>query len=109
MDRPEKRRVTVYFMGGFGGSVRAEASAFAHSVGPYAQHKSAVHYSLVRKGERRTRGLVQTYMPSLVVLDGWGHPDPEGHWIGGWSSKLDEYIASSCAVVVCDYRGHDCM
>jgi hypothetical protein len=121
----EKRRVTVYFLGGLG-YVKKEASAFGHQVSEYAQYEAAVRFAMVEKGHRKPVGVVQTYKPSLVVLDGWGHPDPDGAWTDSahgeqvsrhvgfddaWSAefdaKLDAYIASGRGKVVCDYRNHD--
>jgi hypothetical protein len=121
----EKRRVTVYFLGGLG-YVKKEASAFGHQVSEYAQYKNAVRFAMVEKGCRRASGVVQTYKPSLVVLDGWGHPDPDGAWsdVGATESvgrhagfatewetefgtKIDAYIAAGKGRVVCDYRGHN--
>lgn len=119
----EKRRVTVYFDGGLG-YAKIEASAFCHSVGPYAQYKAAVTLRMVRKGERKVRGTVYT-SPTFVILDGWGHPDPDGawtdvsatesvgrhagfapEWTAEFSAKIDAYVASGRGKVVCDYRGH---
>lgn len=111
-------------LGGMG-YFKIEANAFGHCTRPYAQYRSAVSIAFVRKGERRVRRTVHTYEPTIVVLDGWDHPDPDGAWtdvsetesVGRhtgfapeWSAefsvKIDTYIASGHGKVVCDYRGH---
>ena len=40
-------------------------------IGMCAQHTHAVHASFVVKGQRTRRAIIETYNPSLIVLDGW--------------------------------------
>lgn len=128
----EKRRVTIYVASQLGlGIVKIEASAFAHKVGPCAQHGAAVHFAFVPKGGRSERTSVEPTHPSLLVLDGWGHPDPDDVWTEAaptcspdvtvqtgrhrsfspawrteFASKIDPYIAAGRGRVVADYRAH---
>ena len=76
------------------------------------------------------RGFVQAYGPSLVVLEGWGHLNPDGMWVeervmgdvttsesrysscdprwqSDFDSKLEAYLADKPATVVLhDFRKH---
>jgi len=126
-------RVTLYFMGGLGYS-KIEASSVSLALIAYAQYASAVEVKFVPKGARKERGFVQTFQPSLIVLDGWGHPDPDGiwdestkregdgystvqakyrscdpRWASDFGTKLAGYLESSGAHVLADYRGHNAM
>ncbi len=42
--------------------------------GDYAQYEAALFVSFTVKGARRRVSLVDTYAPSLVILDGWLEP-----------------------------------
>ena len=123
-------KVTVYVCGGFGYS-KVEATEFSSELAPYAQYKSAVRYEYKPKGKRKMLGFVQSYQPSLLVLDGCGHPDPadamtapsvsetgmvvsqsrhlsfDPAYAAGFSSMINAYIAKGGVTVVADYRGHD--
>ncbi len=128
-DRLEARKVTLYFRGGMG-YAKIEARAFASGLIPYAQYSSAVEFAFLGKGQRLARGAVQTFQPSLLVLEGWGHPEPgavygaeevtasgaivrRGRFSAcspGWTTEFDAMIAAHIATgakVVADYRGHD--
>jgi hypothetical protein len=101
----DRRRVTIY-MPTMSGILKIEASAFASAVAPHAQYRSAVHYAYVRRGERRARSCIKGYRPSMLILDGWGHPDvqapPEA-----FDAAMSAHIKATAAIVVADYRGHD--
>jgi hypothetical protein len=126
------KKVTLYVRGEFlGNVVRIEAKECEIKIGKFAQYPSAVWVNFKRARERNTRCFVQSYAPSLVVLEGWGHPEPGSAWIEGratesgcvvseskysscdprWASDFDAflaaYLAESGATVVADYRGFD--
>lgn len=123
-------KVTVYVNGAFGYS-KVEATEFSSEIAPYAQYKAAVVFQYKPKGKRKPRGYVQSYEPSLLVLDGWGHPEPESAmtapersetgllvsqsrhasfdkaYATEFSAMIDAYIAEKKVTVVADFRGHN--
>jgi hypothetical protein len=123
-------KVTIYVCGGFG-YTKVEATEFSSELGPCAQYKSAVKYQYKPKGKRKLLAYVQGYQPSLLVLDGWGHPDPasamttpvlsengfmvsqsrhlsfDPAYAAEFSSMINAYIAEKGVTVVADYRGHN--
>jgi hypothetical protein len=68
-------KCTMYTRTAFG-YTRKEVTVLTINIKPYAQYPSAVHVMYKEPRQRSLRGFVQTYQPNLVVLDGWGHPDP---------------------------------
>lgn len=127
-----ERRVTIYLRGEmFANYHKVEASAYAVSIEPYAQYPAAVRCGFRPKGCRRARGIVQTFEPSLLVLHGWGHPDPapmmteyetqasgaevrcsrftscSPEWKREFDAMIDRYLEGKRGLVVADYRGHD--
>jgi hypothetical protein len=67
-------KATIYSENSFGmGYSKHEVRALKIHAAPYAQYSSAIHVQFVPKGARRGRSFTQTYKPTLVVLDGWGH------------------------------------
>lgn len=133
-----QKKVTLYFRGGFG-FAKIEARAYAVEVGAYAQYASAVTCTFIGKGQRVKRGFVQTFQPSLLILEGWGHPDTadiygpaqtsadgsvttlRGRFLScspEWSTEFEAMIAQHISAgsasgkpvkVVADYQGHDSM
>jgi len=123
-------KVTIYTLGMFGYS-KTEATNLTITVGPYAQYTSAVKYEFKPKGKRKLVGYTQGYNPSLVVLDGWGHPDPsdamtapemsetgmvvrqtryasyDSRYATEFNTMINAYIAEKGVKVVADYRGHN--
>lgn len=125
-------KVTVYVRSEFGMGVnRIEATRLSVEVRPYAQYPAGIKVTLLPKRMRKQRGFTQAYGPSLVVLEGWGHPEPDGMWDPAsektegdvttsrarysacdprWQSdfdmKIDAYIASG-ATVLYDFRKHN--
>lgn len=124
--------VTIYARSELGMGVRkTEARSFGYLVGPYAQYPSAVAFHFIGKGQRKVRGTVQTSGPSLLVLEGHGHPDPDKgfielpsstpevsasrsrymscdpRWQSDFDAMIGAYLASSGAKVVCDFREHN--
>jgi hypothetical protein len=133
MSTTQLGKVTIYYVGEFGMGVRKiEAKEVTICVGPFAQYASAIEVTFKAPRQRRSRYFRQTSHPSILVLDGWGHPDPEaifkapepGHTPGvtvatakftafdpAWRRNFDRvigsYIELTGAVVVADYRKHN--
>lgn len=126
-----KQKYTMYVRGRFGYS-KTEVTDIEADVVSYAQYKAAVRVTFLPKGARKRRSLTETYKPSIVVLEGWGHPDPgspfgEEESVGGvvtmttrytsfderyseeFNTMIDAYIAKTGTVVVEDFRKHDSM
>lgn len=132
MKTPEliREKVTLYYRGGMGAYHKAEASAYYIEIGPYAQYGQAVFCYLIPKGGRSVRSFVQTFQPSLVVLKGWNHFEPDSmmlpaekhgdvetsrgrysmcdpRWDSDFSARL-ETKALGCRMLH-DFRGHNAM
>lgn len=108
------------------GIKRVEVRGWRAVVAPYAQHPAAVEVVFVPRGGRVERSFVQTYAPSLVVVDGWGGPEPDGVYDDAttrvsasgasttrgryrssdprWQSDFDAKLAASGARILADYR-----
>lgn len=130
-DKLTAKKVTIYVKGEFMGNFhKVEATAYLVELVPYAQYADAVRFVFKGKGKRLLRAAVQTFRPSLVVLEGWGHIDPPGMWGGkavesagvtlvqstytscdeGWNHDfnklLTDYVAKSGAKILHDFRNH---
>lgn len=71
---------TIYVKGEFLGNIKKiEAKNIKVRVRKYAQYNNAIEVNFIPKGRgrRKEQGFVQTYQPSLVILAGLGHLDPE--------------------------------
>lgn len=125
-------RATIYKKGGLG-MVKVEVSQVSTELTPYAQYQAAVRVRYTAKGKRTEVGYVDTYQPTTLVLDGWGHPAPDSIWdeatrrvddqgtgtVRGrytacdprWQKDFDRmiaaYIARTGAKVLRDFRGHN--
>src|SRR4051812_40171661 len=75
-------KVTLYLQGDLAlGLRKVEATGLTVEIRPCAQYQAAVHASFLPKRARRLREISpQTSRPLLLVLGGWGHPDPDGLW-----------------------------
>lgn len=72
-------KCTVYVRSEFGmGVKKIEAKVASVEVRPHAQYERGLYLELLPKGKRKMRCLTQAYGPSLLVLEGWDHPEPEG-------------------------------
>ncbi len=95
----------------------------------YAQYRNAVLARFRAPRQRNWRGSSQNPKPSLVVLDGWGHFDPQDdafelisedsncvvkhsrhlsfsdEWRTDFDAALASYIEKVGATVLRDYRG----
>lgn len=71
-------KVTIYRRSEMMGNVvKVEARSVDVERVAYAQYRDAIKLQFIPKGARKPRGLVETYRSSLLVLEGWGHPDPD--------------------------------
>lgn len=126
-------KATMYVRSEFGmGVKKVEVTRLTVEVKPYAQYERGIHATFLPKRMRKLRGLTQAYGPSLVVLEGWGHPDPDGMWDPAtlksdgevttqrarysacdprWQSDFDAmlegYVERSGAKVLYDFRKHE--
>ncbi len=129
-----KGRFTILFRQSMGlGYSQIEVSALTLEQGKWAQYDNAIMGTYTRKRARRTSMIpAQSYSPSLVVLEGWGHPELCKMWDEGTRSEFDggssvsarysscdprwstdlranlaRYVESTGAVVKFDFHGHD--
>lgn len=133
MEKPTltETKATIYYRGELMGNIhRLEVRSFGVSVGPYAQYSAAVEARFVKKGGRSVLGFVQSFQPSLVILEGWGHPEPAGIWdkteerdgvkvtcgrhsscSPEWANEFDAllaaHVSATGAKILHDFRGHD--
>jgi hypothetical protein len=117
-------KFTLYIRSEFMGNYkRVEVRAVRGRLRKYAQYSSALEVSFLSPRERNERGVVQT-KPSLVVVRGWGHPEPLT-WKSGvedglqetahtafspeWDNDFAEMLRASIeeSDIVADYRGHN--
>lgn len=94
----------------------------------WAQYPAAVSYRYKAPRQRNWRGSNSGYRPYLVVLAGWGHPDPQSPWetvsespdvtvskarhsgcSDGWTTDFDGWLSAYLAAhprvkVLGDYR-----
>ena len=77
-----KARFTLYFRQDMGlGYTKVEVSALTLKQGKWAQYSNAISGEYTRKRCKRSSMLPsQTFQPSLVVLEGWGHPQSPSIW-----------------------------
>lgn len=125
------RKVTLYFRGEMMGNYhKVEARAYFAGTTKHAQYPAAVQFAWVPKGSRAARGQVQTFQPSLVILDGHGHPDPapmmgekedqggvtvqrgrhsscSPEWTSEFNEMIDAHIVATGACVLADFRKHN--
>jgi hypothetical protein len=124
------RPVTLYFRGDFlGNMLKVEARHAKVVLRPCAQYPRAVHFEWLARGKRRARRTLETSRPTLLVLDGWGHPDPDGafevveeradvrveqsryrtyddRWQTDFNARIGAYLAQGNGRVLADLRGH---
>lgn len=124
-------KCTLYFAG-LMGVAKMEAREASTEVRPFAQYARGVFCKFKRARERNPRGFVQSFQPSLLILEGWGHPAPDGifpeettrteggvttqrgrysacdpRWRSDFNGQIDAYIAQTGTKVLADFRGHD--
>ncbi|CTQ45718.1 hypothetical protein [Roseibium aggregatum] len=64
-------KATLITKGGLGNVVVKHVWLLRHSREKWAQYNSAVKISYVRKGARKARGMVYSYAPYVILIDGW--------------------------------------
>ena len=72
-------KATLYIRGAIS-MLKVEVRNVSSLTRPYAQYRSAVSVRWTPKGKRNERSTVETTFASILVLDGWGHPEPMGMW-----------------------------
>jgi len=124
---------TIYRSGEFMGNFyKLDCRAAKVAFGKYAQYESAVFVQFLAKGKRVWREFVQTYKPSVVILPGVGHFEPDSlfhnpvkaaggqvtveqglyrsfddRWQLDFDSKLEIYCSEKNIVPVFDARNHN--
>jgi hypothetical protein len=111
-DIVEGQNATFYFMpaqpmpGWVGNAQRVEVKSFRAGRVSSPRDKSAkIYVEFVPRGARKPRAGVQKSSPSLVILEGWQHPDvPYGWHSDGtakwymfapeWRSEMDAFLAA---------------
>lgn len=78
---------------------KIEATQIEWGFVDYAQYRNAVRVTLLPKRMRRRRELTKG-SPKLIILEGWGHPNPPGKFkpgdpISGFVHKVSRRL--SCA------------
>lgn len=127
------KNVTLYTRNSMMGNISAiECREVRVTVRPYAQYSHAVHVEFVKKGARKFRGFVQSYRPSLVIVDGYKALKPAGlfergkkttfeggsmeqaqyagcseEWGNDFATDLDKWAAETGREIVADFRNHN--
>jgi hypothetical protein len=68
-------KVTIYVKGYFG-VTKQEATLFEHGRQKYAQYENAPFVVYKKKRARKKLKTVQTFRPFLLIVEGWGQPEP---------------------------------
>lgn len=69
------QKATLYFNNDFGFGIGSmEVRLYETGTRTYAQYDGAGYVSYKKKGARTVRGMVFTYKPWMVALEGWGLP-----------------------------------
>jgi len=125
-------RCTIYLKSEFGiGMIKIEAKEAEVDVRQWAQWQNGVFCKFRKPRQRRDRELSpQTRHASLVILEGWGHPDPDHgmvemsrtedavtsrsrygacdpRWQNDFNESLAAYLEQSGAKVLADFRNHE--
>lgn len=123
-------KATLYFQGGYG-MVKIEVRSVEFAERAYAQYSAAYEIKWVKRGARKTSGVVVTDHPSYLIIEGWDHPEVDAafgpevesspgvsvskgrysscdpRWTSDFDAKINPYIERTGAKVVLDLRGHD--
>ena len=127
-------KITVYTIGEFGMGVNAyEGRLVEHGTRKWAQYRAAPYVDFVPKRKRRAIRIQKSYKPYLLIVAGWGQPQPGGmwdettsrvsgsgdgivetkrsrysscdpRWAGDFNARIDVAIAAGEVEVVADYR-----
>lgn len=117
----------TFYLGDLYGYDRIEACDVSWIFEPHAQYLNAIRVEYTVRGKRETAVITKT---PLVILDGWGHPDPppkwsqpklmseniaeqttrrlscDPEWQNEFNAFLNGYLAGSNATVLSDFRKH---
>lgn len=108
-------KATLYVRDDLFGTVRrVEVRKLKIEIKPYAQHPEAVWVTFVPKGARKERQVISSHRHYVVVMEGHGHPEPNGlftrgtqvsdcmrkaqyngfdaRWVGDWINTLTDYV-----------------
>lgn len=113
------------------GYQRIEATQIQHGIIMLAGGEQVVRVQFIPRGKRVPCEIVEDSAPTLVILDGWGHPEirewynetvdrrtgvttrAARHLFGAeeWQTEFDEfldrYLSDSSSLVLADYRSHN--
>lgn len=90
--------VTIYTKSEFFGNIiKREGKLLDMGVQKYAQYNKApfVKYTPKGKGKRKPIGFVQTYNPYLIVLEGYGHPEPQSMFYKSKTTQSNLIVSES--------------
>ena len=112
----------------FGNVVKREITLLTHGFQKYAQYDKAPFVEYIPKGKRKPVKITKGYKPTILILSGHGHPEPEdlyvvvdnseGHvtvsktkyfsfderLVTDFDATIDVYIESGKGTVLADYR-----
>lgn len=122
-------KATIYTDSEFMGNIiKYEArELLEHGTKRYAQYGNSPFVTWIPEGKRKPVGIVKSYQPTVLILEGVGHPEPdkmfadapftgnvlvqeakyasfdEG-WEKDFDAMVDKYIAENNVKVIADYR-----
>lgn len=122
-------KYTIYVSKIFGYE-KVEVTDIEYGLVEYAQYCDAVRIDFLPKRKRLRRRIIEGFKPKIVILEGWGHPDPAPMYekfdskVTGvemfvtrksgdpsietdFTTFLKNYIDRSKSVVIIDYRGFE--
>jgi hypothetical protein len=126
----ETQKATIYGMHFMGwGHRKIEVKNLAFKTGPYAQYKQAIVVTFIRRNRRKAERLLVTSDVSMVILEGWEHPEFEYlvpfaysndtmgkrgrygsfdiRWHEDFDAFLRDYLNKTNTKVLADFRNHD--
>ena len=78
------QKVTVYTTGEFMGNIiKTEMRLIEFGLQSYAQYDGVPFVIGVPKRKRLPRKFLESYNPYILIVDGWGNPEPDGIYDGG--------------------------
>ena len=119
------------YIGDLFGYVKLEATQIKYELVDYAQYRNAVQVTFLPKRKRLKRRITKGFRPRIIILEGWGHPEPPGPFqpenlgVAGFKSKksrhlscdeawdtefdffLRSYLNATAAKVAIDFRGFE--
>ncbi len=120
-------KVTIYYRGDFGYS-KVGVSEARCWFDKYAQHPNALFVEFKPKGKRKLKKIVESSKYSVLIINGWGHPDLNNFveetidnitaresvypsYDKRYDQEFDEfishYVEESKATVLVDFRKQD--